>query len=153
MIRHKSGTRWSDDRDIRWHRVRSVSYTGRRQEAQVFWFGPQLVLTVSWFGPQNHRDDFLVWVSKPSARRFVGLLRKIDERMKTVWGHVSTSGGLLYRKVSRARVFSFASKLVKERRRVVHTTSLQRSRESEAKDGRFDGSGCSTTKIRQKYPF
>jgi hypothetical protein len=54
------------------------------------WFGLKTTAMVSWFGlqnqglrfgelgPQNHRDDFLVWASKPSGRRFVGLCLKID---------------------------------------------------------------------------
>jgi hypothetical protein len=60
--------------------------------------------TVRWFRPQKHYDSFLVWASKPSRRRFIRLCLKTDERMKTVWEHASTSGGLLHHKASRARV-------------------------------------------------
>jgi hypothetical protein len=36
--------------------------------------------TLVWlFGPQNHRDDFLVWASKPSGLRFVGCATKSTE--------------------------------------------------------------------------
>jgi hypothetical protein len=35
---------------------------------------------------------------------------------------------------------------------VVHVTSSQRSRESEVKDGRFDGVGCSAVEVRPNYP-
>jgi hypothetical protein len=46
---------------------------------------------------------------------------------------------------------SFASKLAKERRWVVHVASLQRSRGSEAKDGQFDDVECSAVKVRPNY--
>jgi hypothetical protein len=131
MIRHKLGTWWPDDREVGWRCVRSTSYTWRRREARVSWFSlktggdglpviwPQnqcegfLIWvsksrsTVWWFGPQNHDGSFLVCASKPSGRRFVGLRLKTDERMKTVWGHASTSGGLLHRDASQARVSQF----------------------------------------------
>jgi hypothetical protein len=67
---------------------------------------------------------------------------KTDERMKTVSGHTSTSGGLLHHEACRARVSSFASKLVEERRRMVHIASSWRSLEDEAEDGRVDAMGC-----------
>jgi hypothetical protein len=63
--------------------------------------------TVWWFGSQNHHDSFLVWASKLSGRRFVGLHRKTNERMKTVWEHALTSGGLLRCEASRTRVSQF----------------------------------------------
>jgi hypothetical protein len=47
---------------------------------------------------------------------------------------------------------SFASKLVKERQRVVHVASLWRSCGSEAKDGQFDGVGCGVVEVRPNYP-
>jgi hypothetical protein len=47
---------------------------------------------------------------------------------------------------------SFASKLVEERRWVVHVVSLRRSRESEAKDDRFDGVGCDAAEVKPNYP-
>jgi hypothetical protein len=34
---------------------------------------------VWWFGPRNHRDGFLVWVSKLSGLRFVGSATKPTE--------------------------------------------------------------------------
>jgi hypothetical protein len=37
------------------------------------------VASVWWFGPQNHRDSFLVWVSKPSRLRFVSCATKPTE--------------------------------------------------------------------------
>jgi hypothetical protein len=47
---------------------------------------------------------------------------------------------------------SIASKLAKERRRVVHVASSRRSCGSEAKDGRFDGVGCVAVEVRPNYP-
>jgi hypothetical protein len=35
---------------------------------------------------------------------------------------------------------------------VVHMPSSQRSHESEAKDGRFDGVGCGVVEVRANYP-
>jgi hypothetical protein len=48
---------------------------------------------------------------------------------------------------------SFASKLAKEQRRVVHMASLETSCGSEAEVGRFDGIRCDTVEVRPKYPF
>jgi hypothetical protein len=134
MIRHKWGTQWPDDQEVGWHRMRSASYTWRRQEAQVSRFSlktdghcllvvwPQnycdsfLVWaskprsTVWWFVHQNHYDGFLFWASKPSGRRFIDLHHKTDERMKTVWEQASTSGGLFCREASRASVSQFCLK-------------------------------------------
>jgi hypothetical protein len=100
----------------------------RRREVRVFWFSlktggyslsavwprnhydsflvwpSKLRSTVWWFVPQNHHDAFLVLPSKPSGRRFLSLRLKTDERMKMVWGHASTSDGLLHREASQARV-------------------------------------------------
>jgi hypothetical protein len=47
---------------------------------------------------------------------------------------------------------SFASKLTKERRQVMHVASSWRSRGSEAENGRFDGVGCGVVEIKSKYP-
>jgi hypothetical protein len=47
---------------------------------------------------------------------------------------------------------SFASKLAKERQWVVHVASSQRLCGSEAKDGRFNGVGCSAVEVRPNYP-
>jgi hypothetical protein len=131
MIRHKSGTRWPNDREVLWRHVWSASYTWRRREAWVSRFSlktggdglsvvwPQnhcdsfLVWAskprsmVWWFGPQNHHDGFLIWALKRSERRLVGLHLKTNERMRTVWGHTSTSDDLLHREASRARVSQF----------------------------------------------
>jgi hypothetical protein len=70
-----------------------------------FVWASKLRLTVWWLGPQNHCDGFLVCASKLSGRRFVCLRLKTIERMKTVWEHASTSGGLLRHEASWARVF------------------------------------------------
>jgi hypothetical protein len=47
---------------------------------------------------------------------------------------------------------SFATKLVEERRQVVHVASSQRSRESEAGDDRFDSVECDAVEVEPKYP-
>jgi hypothetical protein len=68
MIKHKSCTRWPDNREVRRRHVRSASYTWRRWEAWVFWFSLKTGgngLSVVW--PQNHYDGFLIWVSKPRS--------------------------------------------------------------------------------------
>jgi hypothetical protein len=134
MIKHKSGTQWPDDWEVGWCRVQSASYTWRKWEARDSWFSlktgcdglsvlwPQshcdsflvwvskLRSTVWWFGPQNHHDSFLVCASKLSGRRFVGLRLKTNDRMKTVWGYVSTSYGLLQCATSWAKVSQFCLK-------------------------------------------
>jgi hypothetical protein len=134
MIKHKLGTQWSDDQEVGWRYVWSTLYTWRRREARVFWFSlktdgdglsvvwPQnqyggfLIWAskprsmVWWFVPQNHRDDLLVWVSKLNGKRFVGLCLKTNERMKRLWGHTSTSRGLLRHEASRVRVSQFCLK-------------------------------------------
>jgi hypothetical protein len=46
---------------------------------------------------------------------------------------------------------SFASELAEERRWVVHGASSRRSYGSEAKDGWFDGVGCSAVQVRPNY--
>jgi hypothetical protein len=46
---------------------------------------------------------------------------------------------------------SFASKLVEERRWVVYMASSQRSHESEAKDGQFDGIRYGTLEVVPNY--
>jgi hypothetical protein len=52
----------------------------------------------------------------------------------------------------RLRFPSFASKLAKEKRWVVHMVSSWRSRGGEAKDGRFDGVGCGVVEVEPNYP-
>jgi hypothetical protein len=55
-------------------------------------------------------DGLVIWASKPSGTRFVGLRLKIDERMKTVWWHASTSSGLLHSEASWAMASQFCLK-------------------------------------------
>jgi hypothetical protein len=173
MIRYKSGNRWPDDREVGWRHARFTLYMWRRQEARVFWFilktggdGLSVVwsenkcngflvwaskpMSTVWFGPQKHHDSFFVWASKPSARRFACLCLETNEQMKTVWGH---STACFVGKQVRLRFPSFASKLVKEQRWVVHMASSWTPRGSEVKDGRFDGVGCSTPFVRCNFPF
>jgi hypothetical protein len=50
----------------------------QNQGGGVF-LGLGLKIGSSGLGPQNHRDGFLVWVSKPSGHRFVGCATKPTE--------------------------------------------------------------------------
>jgi hypothetical protein len=88
--------------------------------------------TVSWFGPQNQVGYGLSVVPQNHMRQ--------DLASCFAWKQV------------RLGFFSFASKLAKERRRVVHVASSQRSRGSEVEDGWSDGVGCGAVEVRQKYP-
>jgi hypothetical protein len=111
-------------------------------------FGPQnrqlrfgdldlkITVTVSWFGHQNQADGGLSVVPQNQWEEY-------DT------GHTSRSSGLLCLKASRDRVFHFASKLVEERRRVVHVTSSWMSHEDEVEDSRVDAIDC----IRPFYPY
>jgi hypothetical protein len=60
-------------------------------------------MTVFWFGPQNQVGDSLSVAPQNQWEDGVGA------------GHASRSSSLLRVKASRARVFQFASKLVKVR--------------------------------------
>jgi hypothetical protein len=124
---HRLGTRWSGDREVRWHRVRSAPGTWRLG-AQISWLSLKIKvdgLSVVW--SQNHWDGFSsVWASKPMATVcewfglkttrtvFAGLALKpvvmVCEwfGLKTTW---TVSGGLASKPA--ATVFSSsASKLV-----------------------------------------
>jgi hypothetical protein len=173
MVKHRSGTRWLDNWEVRWHCMWSAPCI-RKWWVWVSWFSlktkvdgfSQFVLKTNgysflvwsskprsmvwWFGSQNHHDGFLVWTSKPSKRRFVSLCFKTNERIKTVWGHALTSGGVT--KQVGLGFPNFASKLAEERWWVVHVASLQRSCGSEAKYGWFDGVGCGTVEVGPSYP-
>jgi hypothetical protein len=59
--------------------------------------------TVWWFVSQNHRDSFLVWVSKPSRLRFVACATKSMGGCDDMW-HTSRSSGLLCVEANLARV-------------------------------------------------
>jgi hypothetical protein len=111
---------------------------------QGWWFGDlglKISATVSWFAPQNQvGGDLLVCASKPMS----GWRRCEDTCQHPVTCFVVKQVGLGFP--------SFALKLVEEWRRVVHVASSQRSRESEANDGRFSGVGCGVVEVRQNYP-
>jgi hypothetical protein len=78
---HRSGTLWSNDREVRWRRVRSAPYTWRRG-VRVYWLSLKTKvdgLSVVWpqnqwdcllvVWPQNHCDGLsVVWQSKPLER-------------------------------------------------------------------------------------
>jgi hypothetical protein len=88
------------------------------------WFGHKTTAMFFSLGLKTKVDGLVIWASK-SPWWFLSLSLKTKweevcqfapqnrERMKMVWGHALTSGGLLYQKVSHAMISHFASKLVK----------------------------------------
>jgi hypothetical protein len=186
MIRHKSGSRWPNNREVRWLHVRFVSYTWRRWEAQVSWFSlktggdglsvvwPQnhcdsfLIWaskqrsTVWWFGHQNYCDGFLVWISKlrsmvwwfePQNYRdsfLVWASKLMSEWRRCEDTHWHSAACFVVKQVGLG-FSSFASKLVKEWRWVVHIVSSWRSRRNKEKDGWFNDVGCSVVEVRPNY--
>jgi hypothetical protein len=176
MIRHKLSTQWLDDREVGWRRVWSASYTWRRREARVFRFSlktdgyslsvvcPQnhcngflvwplkLRLMILWFEPQNHHANF--WFVPQNQVR--GCLLVYVSKLMSEWRrcedtHRHPAACFVVKQVELGFP-SFASKLAKERRQVVHVASSQRSRGSKAKDGQFDGVRCGSVKVRPNYP-
>jgi hypothetical protein len=176
MIRHKLGTWWPDDWKVGWRRVRSASYTWCRREARgffdlasklvamvcqwfsiktiatIYWFeiqnqgwqfgdlGLKITMMISWLGPQNQGGGLSVCISKLMS----GWRRCEDTRRHPAAYFIV--------KQVRLRFPSFASKLVKERWRVVHVVLSWGSRRSEAKDGWFHGVECATSEVRPNYP-
>jgi hypothetical protein len=65
---------------------------------------------------------------------------------------MSISGGLLHCEASRARVFQFCYKIGEGVTTSAACGIIMELRESEAKDGRFDGIGCNEAKIRRNNP-
>jgi hypothetical protein len=105
----------------------------------------------------------MIWPTK-SQRQFLGLGLKTKLAMVCRLDH-KTNGRMKTAQDTRrdlAACFpwkqdglwfpSFASKLVMERRRVLHVASSWRSRGSEAEDGPSDSVGGGTVEVRQKYP-
>jgi hypothetical protein len=100
----------------------------------------KIITIVSWFGHQNQIGEGLsVYASKPMS----GWSRCENTRRHPVACFVANQVGLGFP--------SFGSKVVEERRRVVHMTSSPRSRGSEAKDGRFDGIVCGAVEVGANY--
>jgi hypothetical protein len=77
--------------------ITTVSWFGSQNQGRRFGdLGLKTTAAVSWLGPQNQgrwfgdlglkitTTVFLVWASKPSGRRFIGLHFQTDERMKMV---------------------------------------------------------------------
>jgi hypothetical protein len=100
----------------------------------------KITAMVSWFGPQNQVGGCLsVCASKPMS----GWRRCEDTHRHPAACFVVKQVGLGF--------LCFASKLAKERWRVVHMTSSRRSHGSEAKDSQFDGVGCGAVEIGPNY--
>jgi hypothetical protein len=165
MIRHISGTQGVDDREIGWHRVWSESYTWRRREARVSRFSLKISgdgLLAVW--PKNHCNGFLVWASKSSSTVWWFGPQNQVRRGLPVCTSKPMSGwrrcedtrrhpaACFIMKQVRLGFPSFASKLVKVRRWVVHMASSRRSHGSEAKDDRFDCVGCDVVDVGPNYP-
>jgi hypothetical protein len=112
MVKHRSGTLWPDDREVRKHCVWSAPCI-RRRGARVSWFGlktkvggfpglglktgscdlaHKITVTVSWFGLQNQAGDGLSVA--PQNQR---------ENEDSV-GYASRSSALLHLEARRARV-------------------------------------------------
>jgi hypothetical protein len=96
----------------------------------------KITAKVSWFEPQN-QVGYGLSVAPQNQREDEDGVR-----------NVSRSSGLLRLEASQPRVSQFASKLVDERRRVLHMASSWRSYGDEAEDGRVNVMGC----IRLLYP-
>jgi hypothetical protein len=120
----------------------TISWFGHQNQGR--WFGDlglKITVTFSWFGPQNHVDGGL---SVCASKLMSGSRQCEHTRQHPVACFVVKQVGLGFP--------SFASKLAKEGRRVVHVASLRRSRGSEAKDNWFDGVGSSAAEVGPNYP-
>jgi hypothetical protein len=93
IVKHMSGTRWLNDREVRWHCVRSAPGT-RRQGVWVSWFSLKTKVNgffqfclkidgydscgltskpltwVSQFGPQTSNCGLVIWPTKSPQRFF-----------------------------------------------------------------------------------
>jgi hypothetical protein len=149
--------RWDEKREVFDLASKPVAmvcwWYGHKTTVMVSWFGPQnqgrwfgdlglkITVTISWFGPQNQvRGGLSVCASKLMS----GWRRCEDTRQHPVTCFIMKQVGLGFP--------SFASKLVKERQRVVHVASSWRLHESEGKDDRFDGVGCDAVEVGPNYP-
>jgi hypothetical protein len=108
MVKHRSGTRWLDDREVECHCVWSAPCT-RRRGVQISWFCLKTMvdglfrfsLKIGGFGfyslcLKTGSYGLVIWTSK-SPRQFLGLClktkraivsqlrHKIDGRIKTSW--------------------------------------------------------------------
>jgi hypothetical protein len=108
MVKHRSGTRWPNDRVIEWRCVRSGPQNRQLRFGDL---AHKITMTVSWFGSQNQVDYCLSVVAQN---------RYEDE--DGAWLTLRSSC-LLWLEASQARIPSFASKLVKERWQVVQVAS------------------------------
>jgi hypothetical protein len=68
---HRSGTRWSDDREVRWRCVRSAPCTWRRG-VRVSWLSLKTNVDDLWVvWPQNHLGGFLRFGHKTGGDGFL----------------------------------------------------------------------------------
>jgi hypothetical protein len=102
--------------------------------AQVSQFGPQN--RQMWFGDLGLKITASGFSFEPEKQTGYVLSVVAQNRREGIGaGHGSRSSGLLHVEASRAKVFQFALKLAKARRRVVHVASSWRLHRDEAEDG------------------
>jgi hypothetical protein len=102
---------------------------------------PKPTATIWWFWPQNHRDGFLICVSKPNRLQFIIYAIKPTEDEDDV-GHTLRSSSLLWLEASRARVSRSGLKTGEGAVRMMHVASSRRSHGDEAEDGWVDMTRC-----------
>jgi hypothetical protein len=117
---HRSGTRWPDDQEVRWHRVRSALYTWRRgAKSQWRFYGLGLK------------------IKQASVCR---LRHKTDRGKTTRDTHRDLSACFAWKQV----MLGFPSMAIRlvDKGRVVHMASSRRLHQVEAEDRRVDTMGC-----------
>jgi hypothetical protein len=107
--------------------------------------------TFWWFGYQNYRNSFLILASKSRGGGLSVCASKLMSRLRRCEGTYRHLVTCFITKQVGLEFFSFTSKLMEERRRMMYVASSQRSCISEAKDGRFDDVRCDAMKIRPNY--
>jgi hypothetical protein len=143
MVKHRSGTRWPDDREVGWHRVRSTPCI-RRSGAHV-----------SWLNLKTKVDGFSVWTSKPASlvlwfepQNQVSFdLSAVPQNWQREVGTEHASRSSEGKQIGLGFP-SLTSRLVEALLWVVHVTSSLMLRRDEVEDGWVDVTGC----VGPSYP-
>jgi hypothetical protein len=106
----------------------------------------------SWFGLKIGGGGYPDLGIKTKWASVCRLRLKTNGRMKTVWDTLQDPAACFTWKRVGLGFPSCVSKLVEERRRMVHVASSRRSRGCETKDGSFDGVGCTIVEVVPNYP-